>query len=164
MAGRTEAGRSATPLSKCLEIRQALADAEPANDRRQLDLMLVLARSGKVDDANQIIRKYAAQSNADNEMLLELARALAQCSQRTTDSEAAAKFATDAIAQIEKAIAADFTDAVLLKGEPDLAPSGLTQISQLCWRRSIHVDFQGCSGYFRRCSDSGFLSARRYSV
>ncbi len=75
----------------------------------------------KVDDANQIIRKYAAQSNADNEMLLELARALAQCSQRTTDSEAAAKFATDAIAQIEKAIAADFTDAVLLKGEPDLA-------------------------------------------
>ena len=121
-------GDSEAPLQKCLSIRQMLADNELDNDRRQLDLMLVLARSGNSDKALVIAEKYLAQPNRDNEMLVEIARALAQGSSATTNETDRKKLRGRAIGVLNVAIQNGFADTVFLLGELDLKP--LREVSE----------------------------------
>ncbi|MBL8819207.1 MAG: protein kinase [Planctomyces sp.] len=115
-------GDAAVPLEQCLTLRRKLAEAEPSNDRRQLDLMLVLARSGLASEAQPLIDKYRTFSNPDTELLVEIARALSQLSiYATTDSERD-RLITEATTTLDQAKTLGFQDTVYLSGEPDFAP------------------------------------------
>jgi serine/threonine protein kinase/tetratricopeptide (TPR) repeat protein len=125
-------GDAETPLKQCLEIRRSLADAEPNNDRRQLDLMLVLSRSGQIVEAQALIDKYLAYPNPDNEMLIEITRALSQCSQAASIETDEHRFRRMAIQTLKTAAQKGFTDTVFLLGELDLKPlRGLTEFQSL---------------------------------
>lgn len=115
-------GDAEAPLKQCLEIRQALAEAEPGNDRRQLDLMLALARSGQTEAATAIANKYLVQLNPDTEMLTEIARAYSQCASFAVNEADRAPLETTAVNTINRAIQAGFRDTVFLNGELDLKP------------------------------------------
>lgn len=115
-------GDSESPLKKCLSIRQALADHEPSHDRRQLDLMLVLARSGDLVKPVEIAEKYLAQSLQDNEMLVEIARALAQASLAAENETEQNRLRHRAIEALKTADQNGFRDVVFLQGELDLKP------------------------------------------
>ncbi len=113
-------GDATEPLQKCLNIRRALAENEPGNDRRQLDLMLVYARSGEPQQANKIASRYTVGSNLDNEMLVEIARMHALCLQHSSsDTTAGHRQKEAALSCLRWAIDNGFSDTVLLGGEPD---------------------------------------------
>jgi tetratricopeptide (TPR) repeat protein len=128
-------GDARTPLQQCLEIRQSLAEAEPNNDRRQLDLMLVLARHGDVEKAIAIADKYLALPNRDNEMLVEIARAFAQMSKVTSKESTREESLTKAVSTLKTATLSGFKDHVLLQGELDLKP--LRDLSE--FQSLIHI-------------------------
>ena len=107
------------PLRQCLDIRRKLAVKEPNNDRRQLDLMLALSRSGQSPEAVAIAEKYLGRPNPDTEMLIEIARALAQAS---LSPDAASDLPGKALNTLQLAVEAGFKDTVFLQGEPDLKP------------------------------------------
>ena len=115
-------GDAETPLRQCVGIRQMLAENERDNDRRQLDLMLALARAGDSDGALAIAQKYLAQRNRDNEMLIEIARALSQASLSATTDSDKNTFRNLAIDALQTAVQNGFSDKVFLCGEPDLKP------------------------------------------
>jgi serine/threonine-protein kinase len=115
-------GDSESPLNKCLSIRQALADTEPNNDRRQLDLMLVLARAGDFAKSLQIAEKYIAQPQRDNEMLIEIARTLSLASLSAENDTEQNRLHRLAIDTLKTAVQNGFRDNVFLYGEPDLKP------------------------------------------
>lgn len=111
-----------TPLRQCLEIRRKLAAKELNNDRRQLDLMLALARDGESAEAIAIANKYLAGTNPDNEMLMEIARAFSQCANFAATEAEREPLETTAVTTINRAIKAGFRDTVFLSGELDLKP------------------------------------------
>lgn len=115
-------GDAETPLRQCVGIRKMLAENEPDNDRRQLDLMLVLARAGDSSGALAIAQKYLAQPNRDNEMLIEITRALSQASLAATIDSDKNKFRNLAIDALQTAVHNGFSDKVFLRGELDLKP------------------------------------------
>ena len=115
-------GDADEPLQQCLEIRLALAEAEPLNDRRQLDLMLALARSGEVTEARAIADKYLSRPNADTEMLMEIARAYAQCSLFASTEPERTSLLKSGFDAMKTAMQAGFSDSVFLHNELDLAP------------------------------------------
>ncbi len=115
-------GDAESPLKQCLSIRQTLADNEPNNDRRQLDLMLVLARSGDSVKSLEIAGKYIAQTQRDNEMLIEITRALAQVSLVTENDAEQKRLRSRAIDILKTAVQNGFRDKVFLQGELDLKP------------------------------------------
>lgn len=115
-------GDAAAPLQQCLNIRRALAEAEPNNDRRQLDLMLVLARSGDISNAQPLIDKYLNHPNPDTEMLIETTRALSQLTAHLPGDSERDALIQQAIQTIQKARSLGFNDSVYLTGEPDFIP------------------------------------------
>ncbi len=115
-------GDADAPLAQCLEIRQSLAANEPSNDRRQLDLMLALARSHKADEAIAIAERYLKSPNPDTEMLIEVARSLAQASLAEASESTRTSIQAQAMNVLQMARQQGFRDVVFLNGEPDLKP------------------------------------------
>ena len=125
-------GDADAPLSQCLEIRQTLASNEPHNDRRQLDLMLALARSGRADETIAIAERYLKSPNPDTEMLIEIARSLAQASLAEGSGSPRTSIQAQAMNALQLARQEGFRDAVFLNGEPDLKPlNELTEFKEL---------------------------------
>ncbi len=117
--------------NKALEIRQSMATAESSNDRRQLELMLVLARFGEVEAAEKIADKYLALENRDSEMLIELAQSLAQCSARAS-GDAQSQLQDKALTALESAIDLGFRDKAFIEADVDLRPlRGLPKLSTI---------------------------------
>jgi hypothetical protein len=94
--------------------------------------MLVLSRSGQIVEAQALIDKYLAYPNPDNEMLIEITRALSQCSQAASIETDEHRFRRMAIQTLKTAAQKGFTDTVFLLGELDLKPlRGLTEFQSL---------------------------------
>jgi len=106
---------------KSLTIRQAMATAEPTNDRRQIALMISSSRFGALSVATAIADKYVAAENPDSEMLIEIAQAYAQCSARAT-VENRVEFERKALNTIQKAVDQGLRDCTLLERDIDLKP------------------------------------------
>jgi serine/threonine-protein kinase len=115
-------GDAAVPLQECLSIRRTLAEKEPNNDRRQLDLMLALARSGQIAQAIKIAEIYRLREHPDVEMLIEIARSFSQASLFAADDRERTQNQNNALKTLKLAESLGYRDSVYLAGEPDFAP------------------------------------------
>jgi serine/threonine-protein kinase len=122
LAGRRKDAATAERCNlACLEIRQRLADADRNNERRQMELMLVLPRCGKGAQAAAFADKVLASPTVDSEALAEIAQCLAQCAVSASDPPPlGASCADRAIEALNQAVAKGFKDVVILETEPDL--------------------------------------------
>ena len=74
-------------FEKCREIRQRLVDLSEANEKRRRELMLVLAHTDKFAEAARLASEFRQMEKLDNEVLIDIARSLSQCSSVTTSDE-----------------------------------------------------------------------------
>ena len=114
---------AADDFAACLAIRTELAKDE-ANADHQRELLLILPRSGQHREAALQADKILAKNpEPDIELLLDLARAYAQCSVAAADDlEAATNYRAQSLQRIGQAIAAGHRDPIYLDHEPDFAP------------------------------------------
>lgn len=115
-------GDAEAPLHQCLTLRRMLAANEPLNDRRQLDLMLALARMGLASEAMPLIDKYLSHPTPDTELLIEAARAQTQLSTKMTGEVERDRLFQIALSTLQRAKALGFHDSVYLQHEPDFEP------------------------------------------
>jgi tetratricopeptide (TPR) repeat protein len=105
----------------CLEIRERLAAADPTNERRQIELTLVLPRCGQHERAAQRAVKVRQGPSADREILVELAQCYAQCAAAIDhDASLRRQYAEKAVEALNQAVSKNYRDVVLLETEPDL--------------------------------------------
>lgn len=121
MAGRSEP--SIRWFEESLALRERIAAIDANNIDRQIELMLTLARLGKVARV-EAIADALLTPDADPDLLVNIARCKAQSAHhlRSSDAAAADALATEAIAAIHRAIEADYRDRMMLTTDPDLEP------------------------------------------
>ena len=112
---------AADNFKECLAIRERLAK-DAGNERRQAELMLVLARIGDHARAATIADTIRGTAASDPEVLSDIARCLAGCVAAANDPELADVYRKKAIRAIGDAIGAGYRDWVALETEPDLKP------------------------------------------
>jgi hypothetical protein len=107
----------------CRALRAELAKDE-ANADRQRELLLVLPHCGQHRQAAALADKLlAANQQPDIELLLDLARAYAQCALAAADDAAAAEsYRKTALGRLAQAVQAGHRDPGYLEREPDLVP------------------------------------------
>jgi serine/threonine protein kinase/tetratricopeptide (TPR) repeat protein len=107
---------------ECLAIREKLA-ADNRNERRQADLMLVLAHLGDHTRASTIAGSLHERATRDPEVLIEIARCYAGCVAATSENVALqTQYRQKSIRSVTQAIAIGYQDWVALETEPDLSP------------------------------------------
>jgi tetratricopeptide (TPR) repeat protein len=105
-----------------LAIREKLAKQDPGNDRRQMELMLVLAHCGKHVEAAAIAAKLLA-GVTDNELLVDVGRCYAQCAAALPGDEPLRQsYFKEALQVIERACKQGYRDGVYLGTEVDFDP------------------------------------------
>jgi eukaryotic-like serine/threonine-protein kinase len=123
LAQRTkdEAG-ARNQFESCRVVREKLATQDKDNDRRQMELMLVLAHCGKHTEAAAIATKLLG-GVTDGELLIDVARCYAQCAAGSLNDEGLRqRYTNEAIQAIEKAAKQGYRDVVYLTTEVDLEP------------------------------------------
>lgn len=113
--------RSKEAIQKCLDIRKAMAAQDEKNERRKIELALALGRSGDFAKADEIAAELAKKENADSEMLLDLARGVAQASKHAPEDRKP-EFLARAIDMVRRAKNQGFKDLVYLEKEIDFKP------------------------------------------
>ena len=114
---------AAEHYARALVVRHALAEKDPTNDRRQMELMLALAHCGQPQQAAELAEKYRQSQAADNELLLDVARTYAQCAAAVMDMpEETDRYAGLALDAIRAAIEQGYKDSVYLDREVDFDP------------------------------------------
>ncbi len=108
-------------FQRCLELRKLAASMDPSNDRKQLDLMIARSALGETEGTLEIVDKYQHYPLLDNEMRIDLARALSRLSERL-EGDPAESCRTRAIEFLQDAIQNDFKDKVYLNNELDFQP------------------------------------------
>ncbi len=111
-------------FKECLAIREKLAQEDTGNERRQVDLMLILPRVGEHEKAAKIADGFAAKAGtADPELHFETARAYAGCvAAAGPDDKLRSEYSRKAVEAISRAIDTGYRDWVALETEPDLDP------------------------------------------
>jgi tetratricopeptide (TPR) repeat protein len=107
-----------------LKIREDLAKVSENNDRRQTELMLVLAHTGQTARALDLADRFSVGPNVDREQRIFLASCYAQVA-RATSPEKAEQVQTSlvkAVDAVRTAVRDGFRDRVYLETEPDLEP------------------------------------------
>jgi serine/threonine protein kinase/tetratricopeptide (TPR) repeat protein len=107
---------------RALTLRLDRYKLEPLNDRYRVELMLSEAQIGEVANVEKIATEYLEKTGLDNEMLIEVARALAQASARTEDVTKRDSLVTKALSAIQLAVEHDYRDGVHLTTELDFKP------------------------------------------
>ena len=110
-------------IGECERIRKAIVDQDPANDLHRIEWMLALARSGDHRTAAGMAADVR-DSRPDSEILLHVARCLAQCSVAAGDAEPdlVPRYVEGALEALDTAVHAGFVDSVSIRTDPDLAP------------------------------------------
>jgi serine/threonine protein kinase/tetratricopeptide (TPR) repeat protein len=109
-------------FKECLAIREKLA-TDNKNERRQADLMLVLAQVGDHTRAATLAETLRERASRDPEVLIETARCYAGCLAGVTDNATLQKqYEQKAVQAVVDAIASGYQDWVALETEPDLTP------------------------------------------
>ncbi len=119
---RGETEQAAEQFARSLEVREALVARDATNDRRQMELMLALAHCKQHVRAAEMAATYRQKPEADNELLLDVARAYAQCAAAVSEPAEAAGYCEQAVEAITAALANGYKDAVYLEMEPDYEP------------------------------------------
>jgi tetratricopeptide (TPR) repeat protein len=109
---------AATVFAEELAIRRRLLATDPRNARRRTDLAIALASTGTCEEAANLV---AADTRADPELLVDYARAYAQCAGAGTPPGAARSYREQAVAALGRAVAAGYRDRVYIDGDPDFA-------------------------------------------
>jgi eukaryotic-like serine/threonine-protein kinase len=106
----------------CLEHREKLAKDDPKNERRHMELLLVLPRCGEHARAAELVAKVQSNPTIDREVLVEVAQCFAQCAEAVgpANTELRQLYLDRALEALNQAVAKGFTDSVLLETEPDL--------------------------------------------
>jgi tetratricopeptide (TPR) repeat protein/tRNA A-37 threonylcarbamoyl transferase component Bud32 len=120
--GKPDDARAA--FDTCLAIRRKLMDTSERSDKREMELMLALARAGKPDEAVAIADRLAAGPRVDNEMRLDLARTYTQSVRALppAQGERASALQARAVQMLQAAVGEGYRDAVYLETEADLDP------------------------------------------
>ena len=113
---------AALHFEACLKIRTELATRDAINNKRQQELMLALARSGRYAEASEKANVVISTVKPDIELLLDLARAYAQCSASDKSAAGAEAYRLNAIYCLQEAVRLGHQDKVYLATEPDFAP------------------------------------------
>jgi len=107
---------------RALTLRLDRYKLEPLNDRYRVELMLSESQIGDVANAEKIATEYLEKTGLDNEMLIEVARGLAQASARTEDVTKRDALVAKALSAIQLAVEHDYRDGVHLTTELDFKP------------------------------------------
>src|SRR5262249_28051243 len=105
----------------CLEIREKLVAADEKNERRQMELILVLPRCGQPARAPELAPKIQGGTNVDREVLVEVAQCYTQCAAAgSRDSSLGKQYMEKALQALDQALSKGYKDIVILETEPDL--------------------------------------------
>jgi hypothetical protein len=107
---------------QCCEIRLRLAGLSEGNEKLQRELMVALAHTDESATAATMARDFASAEDADNEVLMDIVRSLAQCSLRADSTQEAEQLRNDAVLALQRAVHHGFQDLVLLQHDPELKP------------------------------------------
>ena len=108
--------------TRCLELREALSKV-PAARMEEVDMLIALARVGRVAEAAKIADELIAVPPQDARIDFFAACGYALCAGAVADDEKAARRYTDlALAALSKGIDVGWQDKVSLQTDPDLDP------------------------------------------
>jgi len=92
-------------FQKCLEVREPLAARDKVNERRQMELMLVLAHVGEHKRAVAIAEELKRTQRGDSEFLIDVARTYAQCAAVVSDkADLKTRYEAEAIRALRQAV------------------------------------------------------------
>ncbi len=106
-------------FQRCLALRLEAASLDASNDRKQLDLMLASAAVGDAKKSHEIVDKYLVFPLLDNEMRIDIARALARLSSKVAAPEDI-ELRSRAVNVLESAVKCGYKDHVFLSSDLDL--------------------------------------------
>jgi tetratricopeptide (TPR) repeat protein len=117
-----EAPSAADWFKQCCEIRHRLAEVSKNNEKLQRELMVAMAHTDESEKAAAMARNFANAEDADNEVLMDVARSLAQCALRADSAQEAKQLCNDAVLALQRAVHHGFRDLLLLQYDPELKP------------------------------------------
>jgi len=121
LRAKDEAGAK-TQFESCRANREKLAKQDVGNERRQMELMLVLAHCGKHTEAAAIATKVLS-GLTDGELLVDVARCYTQCAAGVQgDDGLRNRYFKEATQAVEKAVKLGYRDVVYLRTEVDFDP------------------------------------------
>jgi tetratricopeptide (TPR) repeat protein len=112
---------AATVFAEEVAIRRRLLATDPRSARRRTDLGIALAATGACEEAAGLVAAVAADTRADAELLVDHARAYAQCAGAGTLPGATRGYREQAVAALGRAVAAGYRDRVYVDNNPDFA-------------------------------------------
>jgi eukaryotic-like serine/threonine-protein kinase len=105
----------------CLEIREKLAADDPKNERRRMELVLVLPRCGQHERAAAAAANFRDSKSVDREVLVEVAQVYAQCAAAVPHNpELRRRYTESALEALKQALTQGYKDLLILETEPDL--------------------------------------------
>jgi hypothetical protein len=103
-----------------LQLQQKIVDGDPKNEKRQMELMRMLAGAGQAAKAAEIADRLSAGSNPDNELRVEVAQCFALCARADNPVALQQTYMRKAIESLRAALANGYRDRVYLETEPEL--------------------------------------------
>ena len=111
---------AAAMFEKCYALRSEL-NAASSDQKNQINLMLVSARAGKMEEARELIDQLGESDQEDGQLHLQRARALTSLSRHVPESDRSAVL-EEAIAALKRGVAEGYSDPFRVNAEPDLRP------------------------------------------
>jgi tetratricopeptide (TPR) repeat protein len=123
LAGREKDEPGARQMFQAaVELQQRLVDGDPKNERRQMELMRMLAGAGQAAKAAEIADRLSGGPNPDNELRVEIAQCFALCARADNTVALQQTYLRKAIESLRAALANGYRDRVYLETEPELDP------------------------------------------
>jgi tetratricopeptide (TPR) repeat protein len=107
---------------ECLKIRQARAEAEPQNSRRQMELIGVLPHCGEHLEAAEAAEKLRRSKPKDQEILIAIGCCYACCSAVPAAGELRQHYVDNSLEALNQSVALGFKDLSFFETDPDLDP------------------------------------------
>jgi serine/threonine-protein kinase len=118
-----DATGAAKYLGESLRIREEMARKDPNSQEEKMNLMLILAQSGRQAEAAAIAEAVRVGREKDQELLVTIARGYAECAATTIDDPGTKRsYEEKAVAALQSAVAAGYKDVMILETAPDLQP------------------------------------------
>jgi eukaryotic-like serine/threonine-protein kinase len=106
---------------ECLRIREELASADAKSERRQMELLLIRARTGGHREMADGAAKILAKPDVDREVLVELAQCYSQATASVPDDPALRRrYLDQSLDLLRRARTLGYKDLVVLETDPDL--------------------------------------------
>jgi hypothetical protein len=105
-------------LAKCLAIRESLASIDPTDTQGQVELMLILARVGRIQDAEKIADGLLRKGAKERQILFQTACGFAIAG--TWPGEGAGRYRDRAFEILNSLTKAGWNDRFGLETDPDL--------------------------------------------